>query len=133
MYRSGERSQERDSIPIISTIRLNVQVDSIDLNHYRYRHLSVDGELEKKVYNGMLSVRDPNLILDFRGKLDFHDTIPTFDFKATISKSDLFALHLFTRDSTEHFSGEIYADFTGDKLDIMRGHWVCRMLYSVRG
>jgi hypothetical protein len=107
--------------PDNSNIRLNVQVDSIDVNHYRYRHISVDGELADKVFNGMLSARDPNLNMDFRGKLDFQDSIPKFDFKLKIEKSDLFALHLFTRDSTEHFSGEIYADFTGDNLDNMKG------------
>jgi hypothetical protein len=102
-------------------VTMNLVVDSLMMNGYNYRKIAVNGTLSDKEYDGSLSFRDPNIWLDFSGRADFHDTLPSFDFNALIHHAQLFKLNLLKRDSVEIISGEILARFSGNSIDNIEG------------
>lgn len=102
-------------------VTMNISIDSLVLNRYNYRRITVNGTLSDQEFDGLLSFRDPNIWLDFNGSADFHDTLPSFDFNALIHHAQLFKLHLVERDSVQNVSGEILARFTGNTIDNLEG------------
>jgi hypothetical protein len=93
----------------------------VELNGYDYRNLAISGSLVEKEFTGDLRVDDPNLRLDFSGMMDFKDTLPSFDFAATVHKAHLFNLNLLQRDSVMDLSTTMKVNFTGNDLDNIDG------------
>ena len=58
---------------------LEGNIDSLDLNDYLYQNINLSGYLSKRIFDGLFSVSDPNIKMDFKGKIDFSDKIPVFD------------------------------------------------------
>ncbi len=102
-------------------VALNLRIDSIGLNTYIYRNLDVTGNLSQRKFNGKLRITDPCLRLDFDGLVDLSDSIPMFDFDATIHHALLYHLNLLKRDSIENLSARITADVRGKNLDDLDG------------
>jgi hypothetical protein len=85
--------------------------------------LDVDGQLEKNLFNGELSINQPEVSLDFKGVVDFRESRPKFDFKADLYEADLSSLGFTTsRDSTS-LTGKFDAKFTGDDADNFEGRF----------
>ncbi len=72
---------------------LDAQIDKLDFNNYTYRHIVLNGKLERNLFNGLLQSDDPNFDLKFNGSIDFTDTIAKYNFKTQIQKLDLYRLH----------------------------------------
>ena len=98
---------------------LNSNIDHIMVNGYTYHHIQTNGQFGKKQFNGFLEVQDSCLGLVFQGKIDFKDSLPVFNFDASVTHSDLHALNL-TSDSML-FSGQLDLDFAGSNVDNFLG------------
>lgn len=98
---------------------VNGKIDQIQLNGYNYHHIITEGVFNKKLFNGYLQITDPNLALNFIGNINFNDTLPVFNFRSEVVKSDLRALNL-TKDSIT-FSGKLDLDFAGKDIDHFLG------------
>ncbi len=96
---------------------LQAQIDSVMLNSYNFKDVSVNGSMIRKKFFGDLTVEDPNLQLIFHGMANFRDTLPAFIFDTRIDQAQLFNLHLLKRDTVEIFSASIQADFRGNSVD----------------
>ncbi|MFH1159841.1 MAG: translocation/assembly module TamB domain-containing protein, partial [bacterium] len=112
---------------------LKMHVDSALVNRYNFRNFTFNGTLIHKKIFGDLDVDDPNLKLTFRGMADFSDSLPVFNFESTVSRAQLFNLHLLERDSVEVFSSHIRVDFAGNTLDNATGMIRLRNLSYVEG
>jgi len=104
-----------------AVVTMNVWVDSVNLNKYTYRHITLQGGLEDKKFNGRMNVDDPNLRLDFNGLVDLGDSLPAFNFDLMLNHAQLFALNLVKRDSLEDLSAHVRVDFTGNSIDNIEG------------
>jgi hypothetical protein len=100
---------------------LNGTLPFIDLNGYHYQNISINGAVQKQIYDGKLTVSDPNLRLNFNGIVDLSVQDPHFDFHAYIDKADMNALGLLKRDSSFIISTEINSGFTGKRIDDLIG------------
>ncbi len=102
----------------------NAEVDGkiqfVDFNGYRYSNIAVNGKLDKKLFDGIASIHDPNVDLSLNGLIDFNTEVPVFNFKADVTKADLQKLNL-TTDSIS-FKGKFNLDFRGDNLDNFLGY-----------
>ena len=96
-------------------------VNSLDFNGYNYRNIQVDGQLVRKVFNGILGISDKNLDLDFLGLIDFNETMPIFNFSSRIRNADLFNLKITHNDSVSVFSTDMKIDFAGVDIDNLEG------------
>ncbi|MBC7874335.1 MAG: translocation/assembly module TamB domain-containing protein, partial [Ferruginibacter sp.] len=110
---SGFSEKSRNSI-IDGTIRY------ADYNNYRYQNITVKGQLDKKRFEGVASIRDNNADLILNGVIDFNTITPTFDLVADVVKANLKNLKL-TKDSVT-FAGKLNFNFTGSSLDNFLGH-----------
>jgi len=90
-------------------------VKSIEFNNYNYQHITVNGAIAKKKFNGELISKDSNLNAKMNGLIDFSGDQPRFDFNAEVGRTDLKKLHLM-KDSVE-FSGKLRFNFTGSNVD----------------
>ncbi|MDP4282362.1 MAG: translocation/assembly module TamB domain-containing protein, partial [Bacteroidota bacterium] len=116
-----------------AALTLNARIDSLSLNKYMYHQIEISGSLMEKKFDGKLNIRDPNLLLDFSGLVDFSDSVPQFNFKSDISKANLFALHLLDRDSVLNLSTRLDVDFKGNDIDNIEGSIKVSDLFYTEG
>jgi hypothetical protein len=101
-------------------LTFNGVIDTIDIKNYLYKKMIVKGNLKNKLFNGSLSIDDPNLKLDYSGNLDLSPSLPVFKFDATIAYADLHKLNLMS-DTVSKISCFLKANFEGNIIDNMQG------------
>lgn len=98
---------------------VDADIQQIGLYGYQYQNLTTEGEMNRKFFNGSLTVNDPNLDMDFTGTIDFNSRLPIFNFYSEIRNSDLKALHL-TEDSIT-LQAKADLNFSGSNIDNFDG------------
>lgn len=88
---------------------------------YNYKNITVSGNLKNPLFNGELSIDDPNLKLDFRGLIDASDQTNHLDFEADVEFAELNQLNLITRDSISVFTGKVVVEMDGRTIDDVTG------------
>lgn len=96
---------------------INGGVINIEYNGYMYRNIKVDGTLKKPLFDGRLSINDPNVKLTFNGLADLNEGINKYDFKASIEYADLNAINIFTRDSIAILKGDVIMAMKGSTIN----------------
>lgn len=104
-----------------ANVRLDGQVFLFEFNKYPYRNLGVNGTLARRIFNGELKARDPNLNMDFGGYVDFRDSIPVYDFTANLFLARLNRINLVESDSITDVQANITAHFMGTNVDNITG------------
>ncbi|MCC6839112.1 MAG: translocation/assembly module TamB [Flavobacteriales bacterium] len=67
-------------------------VPQLGLEHYTLNNITINGKLEKNLFNGALQCNDPKALLDFKGLADLRGRWPKVDFSADVHRLDLRAL-----------------------------------------
>lgn len=91
----------------------------VDFNNYRYSNISIDGRLDKKMFEGVASIKDENADLVMNGIIDLNKSTPRFKLLANVARADLFNLKLLKDSIT--FSGKADLDFSSINLDNFLG------------
>jgi hypothetical protein len=99
---------------------LDGKIQFIDYNGYRYNNIALKGTLDKKKFDGMASIDDPEAKLTLNGLIDFNSSTPSFNFLANVERANLKNLNL-TRDSIS-FAGKFNLNFTGSNIDDFLGY-----------
>jgi len=103
-------------------LKLNIHIDTININNYNYRDIEIIGSLKEMLFKGDLNVQDRNLQLSFNGNVSLDEHDPYYKFDAEIRKADLHHLHILDRDSISTLSTGISAGFTGLDIDSLEGY-----------
>ena len=98
---------------------LDGNIDLLEFNSYPYRHITVKGDVSKRLFNGELISADSNLLATLNGLIDFSQDIPEFNFDAVVAHADLKKMNLL-RDSLE-FEGKFHINFKGNNIDNFLG------------
>lgn len=98
---------------------LDGNIDLLEFNNYPYRHITVKGDVSKRLFNGELISADSNLLATLNGLIDFSKDIPEFNFDAVVAHADLKKMNLFS-DSLE-FNGKFHLNFEGNNIDNFLG------------
>nr|WP_321356592.1 hypothetical protein [uncultured Draconibacterium sp.] len=96
-------------------------IDSIEYNNYNYQHLSIDGVLREKMFDGLLEIQDPNLDFTFIGELDLNNKIPHFDFNLNLRHAYTGNLNFTQNFPATNMAFQMEANFTGDAIDNING------------
>ena len=99
--------------------QLDGVVTSVTFKGYEYKGIQVNGSVVKKSFNGLLSIHDQYLDMDFNGKADLTRTVPEFNFDANIRKAMLKNLNLIKDDI--QVAGKMKSNFKGNKPDNLVG------------
>lgn len=95
-------------------------VSAVQFNGYNYRNIKINGDFEKQLFMGHLSVDDPNLsIPSFDGALNLSTKDVGFKFQADVQKANLKSLGLVPNNMS--FSGMLDFNFTGNNIDNFLG------------
>lgn len=105
------------------TYRMNLKGDisHILVRNYTYKNLSLNGIVTDKTFDGELHADDPNVKLDFFGKVDFSEKIPEYDFRCSLDNFYFTRLNLFGSDSMARVSVNMYAKIRGNDADNING------------
>ena len=96
-------------------------ISSFSFQGYDYKNITLQGALKDPVFNGDLSIDDPNVQLDFKGLVDVSKSFNQFDFQADVHFAELNQLQLVSRDSVSVFAGKVVVDMDGTTIDDIVG------------
>jgi hypothetical protein len=99
--------------------KLDGAIQSLEVNNYTYHDITVKGTVAKRLFNGELTINDPNLQFKLNGLVDLSKDIPQFNFDADVARADLRNLRLI-KDSVE-VNGKFRFNFSGDNIDNFLG------------
>ncbi len=99
---------------------VNATVADFYINNYNYKDIRIDGNVSKRKFEGKLKSNDPNLALNFDGKLDLSGAKPIYNFNAEFVRFNLKQLGI-TNDPIIG-SAKANLDFRGDNIDNFTGH-----------
>ncbi|SRX73735.1 hypothetical protein AEQU3_01170 [Aequorivita antarctica] len=96
-------------------------VSSFAFEGYNYKNIVVSGNMKNPLFNGELSIDDPNLKLQFKGLIDASSDTNQLDFEADVEYAELNQLNLIKRDSISVFTGKVVVDMQGKTIDDVIG------------
>lgn len=96
-----------------------LDIRALNWNDYEYRNIGVNGRFEAKAFEGELQARDPNLDMDFEGRIDLSEALPHYDFQANVRYFNASALQ-FT-DKAIRGSAHLKLDVRGNTIDDFLG------------
>lgn len=99
------------------------EIQSIKYNGYTYRNIVADGRFKKPIFEGKVNINDPNLFLDFDGKVDLSKRENVYLFKAKVDYANLKNLN-FVNQPVSIFRGNIDSNVSGSNLDNIKGNIV---------
>lgn len=98
---------------------LNATVDEIVIENQVYKNLTINGLVANKKFDGIFISQDPNLSLNFDGKVDLYGKVPSYNFNSRFLKINFQKLGI-TKEPIIG-SGIATLNFTGDNIDNFRG------------
>jgi len=101
--------------------QLEGQIENIDLKGYEYHDIAINGAVNNRMYDGKLSIDEPNIKMDFSGKVDLTQTIPAYDFFANVERARLYELKIVETDTSSFAAFSIQAAFSGTNIDNLSG------------
>lgn len=97
------------------------EISHIYYNGYRYSNININGRLDKMLFEGTASIRDPNVDAEINGTIDLDKKNPKFNIRTTnMATADLRKLGITTDSIT--FRGMADLNFTGKNLDDFIGY-----------
>lgn len=107
---------------------LTGKIDSIEINKYIYRDITLNGSFTEKTWDGSVNIADRNIKLDLVGFLNFNNKLPEFDFTLNIADANLYKLNFDKLDTTSAFSMFLTSNFKGNSIDNLDGE--IKLLHS---
>jgi hypothetical protein len=96
-------------------------VDSVEINNYKYRNISLNGNIGELTWDGTVKISEPNIKMDLLGLFNFSGELPEFDFTLNLAKANLYKLNIVESDTTASASMLLTANFKGNNIDNLDG------------
>jgi hypothetical protein len=100
---------------------LTGKIDSIDLNNYKYRNITLNGSFTEKTWDGSINIYDKNIKLDLLGLLNFNNDLPEFDLTLNVADANLYKLNFDKIDSSASVTLLLTSNFKGNSIDNLDG------------
>lgn len=100
-----------------ASIRANI--DRIGVLGYDYRNITTDARFSRQLFDGQLTVKDPHLIFNGKGRLDLRNETEEVDIDAILGRANFMPLKLtdepldISSEVSLHFKGFDFDDFLG--------------------
>ncbi len=88
---------------------------------YNYENVALNGFFGNSVFDGKLSIKDPNINFNFAGKVDFSKKVPTMNFSSNLLMAKLYPLHLNSDDKKSNLTFSIKANLKGSDFNNING------------
>lgn len=97
-------------------------ISTLGFEGYNYQKIKVSGNFKNPLFNGELSIDDPNLKMDFMGMIDASTENNKLDFEMEVEFAELNQLNLVSRDSISVFTGIVVVEMEGTTIDDASGN-----------
>jgi len=98
---------------------MDALVSRVGFRNYNYRNIKLKGNLQNQYFNGHVSAKDSNLVVNLDGEFDLSKPKNSFDVHGVIEKANLLALG-YIKDSIT-LRTELDIRLTGNKVDELLG------------
>lgn len=98
-----------------AVLDIDGDVQNLDYNGYNYRNLSIQGKLQKQLFEGNLSVKDSNLIFVMKGIVDLRENRENFNLTGQLARANFKKLKLSDKDIS--LSANMNVSFSGTNID----------------
>jgi len=92
-------------------------ISSVIFKDYTYKNIILKGAFDKKVFDGMVNLDDEFAKLNFNGKIDLSERLPSGKFKMTVRKLNLYKLNLIKTQPDLSMAFNVNTSFIGSKLE----------------
>jgi len=99
--------------------KINLDKAQFDFNGYSYKNISFSGDIFNNYLNGKLEITDDNININVDGLVDLRQNLPIFNVNANLLNINFDELNL--NKSIKNFSGNIYANFSGNNINNIKG------------
>lgn len=100
--------------------KISGSLSQLDFKKYSYSNIEVNGNFKMPIYQGKISVSDPNLNMTFDGLMDWSKKENRFDFNIGIENANLNQLQ-FTKDPKSILKGDVIVQASGNSTDNLNG------------
>lgn len=98
---------------------LSAEVGSFLYRGYNYENATLTGVLKKNRFEGDFKIQDENIDFSFQGEVDLTDTVPAFNFDASVNRLVMQRLNLSEKDLV--LSGDLSLDLRNSSLSELEG------------
>lgn len=92
---------------------LSADIANFTFKDYTYENAKVRGVFAQNLFDGTMEFKDDNVDFKFRGEVNFQDSVPKFDFYASINRLALKQVNLSQKDMV--LSGEVAVQLQNQK------------------
>jgi len=96
-------------------------IDTLEFYEYAYSNIIIDGEFSNKTFDGNFSISDPNIRMDFLGRMDFSGDVPLYNFTADVARVRPYYLNLPQDDPGYFASFLVETELSGRNIDELNG------------
>ncbi|MEN8226776.1 MAG: translocation/assembly module TamB domain-containing protein [Bacteroidota bacterium] len=96
-------------------------IDTLEILKYSYSNIMLDGAFTNNTFDGGISISDPNIKMDFLGRMDFSGEVPLYNFTADVARARPYFLKLVKEDPNSFASFLIETNISGKTVDEMNG------------
>lgn len=105
---------------------LDGTVSQLEAYGYAYQGLNLDGRINSRSFQGRLDIQDPNLQFHFEGLANLKDSLPTFQFNASLDTLNLHQLNLYPTPLS--LSARLETQIQGSELSNLEGRASIRQM-----
>ncbi|MEL6142187.1 MAG: hypothetical protein AAFU67_11265, partial [Bacteroidota bacterium] len=127
---NGSIEDGRGLVAETASGNLTATIDDFTFRDYTYRQATISGQLNRNFFNGDFALQDENIDFNFRGELDFRDSIKNYDFSANVARLDLQAVNLSQADLT--LSGQVDLQLSNSDINDVVGRLLVRDLQLIK-
>jgi hypothetical protein len=98
---------------------MNAVVSRVGFRNYDYRDIRLKGNLQNQYFNGQVSARDSNFVVDLEGEFDLSKPKNSFDLQGVVEKANLKELGLVRDPIT--LRTELNINVSGNTIDELTG------------
>ncbi|MCR9101277.1 MAG: translocation/assembly module TamB domain-containing protein [bacterium] len=102
-----------------ATADLSAEVQSFIYKGYNYTNANLTGLLKKNQFSGDFLIQDEHIDFSFNGQFDMTDSVPRFNFFASVNQLSLLPLNLSQKDI--HLSGDVSLNLQNSTLSELEG------------
>ena len=103
-----------------ASFTLKAKMPKLEFAGYECREIEADGEFASELFDGKLSINDPNLKLISNGLIDTREKKDSIKLDVNLIKADLQALGLFDKNAV--ISSHFRVNMKGIQLDTIKGY-----------
>lgn len=102
-------------------VNLTGNVDSVEVNNYKYRNIALNGLFTNDAWDGTINIVDKNINMNLLGMFDFKRKLPEFDFTLNLQKANLYKLNIDKADTSSSLTMLMTANFSGNSINNLDG------------